>query len=173
MLLYVSIRQNFRLWFVPGYCADVRLVTVLGLTTDPHSHSRNARIENETTVFAQGNKEDVEIKSEAQRGSIEAASGKVAGDVATDSESSVPAEWSTRKTLYFIQSQNDLYQVSEFIKFIVPYGIGSGLILLWHFGNTLLCVLGAIALSPITWLLEYALGGNSERIRSGAVFGQD
>ena len=35
LLLYVSIRQNFKPWAVPFYHAPVKLVTVLQLTRDP------------------------------------------------------------------------------------------------------------------------------------------
>lgn len=167
------MRQNFRLWVIPGHCADVRLVTVLSLTTDPYPHIHEGNYRSEPNVFARGNKEDIEIKSETQKELIEAADGKVEGDLATDSEDSTLEYNGGKQKLYYIQSQNDLYQTSEFIKFVVPWGIGSGLIILWHLFNTFLCVLGAIALSPISWLLEYVLGGNAERIRNGEVLGQD
>lgn len=172
LLLYVGIRQNFRLWVIPGHCADVRLVTVLSLTTDPYPHIHEGEYGTDLNVFAKDNVEDIEVKGEEQKNLIEAGI-KVEGDTTTDSEDSVFEKRSGRKKLYYIQSQNDLYQTSEFIKFVVPWGIGSSVIVFWHFINTLLCVLGAIALSPVSWLLEYVLGGNNERLRSGEVFGQD
>lgn len=173
MLMYVGIRQNFRLWVVPGHCADVRLVTVLGLTTDPYPHMHEGNYRSDMNVFAEGNKEDIALKGEAQQTSYESTGEKVEGGSITDSEGSTNDQDGGPKKLYYIQSQNDLYQTSEFIKFVVPWGIGSGIIVLLHLWNTFLCVVGAIVLSPISWLLEYVLGGNTERIRSGEVFGQD
>ncbi|PVH97282.1 hypothetical protein DM02DRAFT_473173, partial [Periconia macrospinosa] len=53
---------------------------------------------------------------------------------------------------YYIDSQNDLYQVDEFIKFVLPPGWM--LVWAWQFWSTLFCLLGAVALTPITWLEE-------------------
>jgi hypothetical protein len=55
---------------------------------------------------------------------------------------------------YYIASQNDLYQVDQWIKFILP-GIGRVLVLLWHFWASACCVLGTFLLMPMTWLEEY------------------
>lgn len=46
---------------------------------------------------------------------------------------------------YYIQSQNDLYQTSEWIKFLVPWGIGSLIMVLWQFCATFMCVMGVLA----------------------------
>lgn len=56
---------------------------------------------------------------------------------------------------YYIQSQNDLYQTNEFIKFIMPWGIGTSGVLLWGFFATLCCVVGALLLAPVTWVEEW------------------
>ncbi|KAJ4303293.1 hypothetical protein N0V90_002186 [Kalmusia sp. IMI 367209] len=54
---------------------------------------------------------------------------------------------------YYIQSQNDLYQTDEFVKFLIP---PSWIIVwLWQFWATAFCLLGAAALWPITWAEQW------------------
>ena len=46
-------------------------------------------------------------------------------------------------TKYYIASQQDLYQTTEFVKFIVPwFDLGSVLVYLWQMFATAMCVLG-------------------------------
>ena len=73
---------------------------------------------------------------------------------------------SVEKTLYYIVKQEDLYQTSEFIKFIFPH-VGSCLVLIWQLIAAFFCILGALLLWPILWLEEngylpsrIARGGN-------------
>lgn len=54
---------------------------------------------------------------------------------------------------YYIRSQNDLYQVDQWIKFLLPGGWA--LIYLWHFWASLFSLLGTWALLPVTWVEEY------------------
>ncbi|KAJ5544463.1 hypothetical protein N7461_006767 [Penicillium sp. DV-2018c] len=54
---------------------------------------------------------------------------------------------------YYISKQEDLYQTSEFIMFIMPH-IGYWLIYGWHLIATLFCVFGVALLWPILWLEE-------------------
>lgn len=57
---------------------------------------------------------------------------------------------------YYIAKQNDLYQVDQFMKFLVP---GSWvLVLLWQFWATFFCIIGVILGVPITWVEENWLG---------------
>ena len=56
---------------------------------------------------------------------------------------------------YLIQSQNDLYQTNEFVKFVFFFG-GCNAIMAWQFFATLVCVLGALVMSPVTYLSEVA-----------------
>ncbi|KAJ5220522.1 hypothetical protein N7468_009726 [Penicillium chermesinum] len=56
-------------------------------------------------------------------------------------------------TLYYITQQEDLYQTSEFVKFILPH-VGYWLVLGWHLIATLFCVLGSFFLWPMLWLEE-------------------
>ncbi|KAK2764568.1 hypothetical protein FQN54_009263 [Arachnomyces sp. PD_36] len=58
------------------------------------------------------------------------------------------------RPLYYIATQEDFYQTSEWIKFIVPFGIGVSVVTVWHAFATLVCILGAILLWPILWLEE-------------------
>lgn len=172
----MGIRQNFRLWFVPGYCADVSLTTVLTLTDDPypHIHESEAR-----TVFARDNERDIKIRGEEQQqqereGREKTELVKKDSSSTTDIASNgISGSGIGNGKRYWIQSQNDLYQTSEWIKFLVPWGIGWRLVVLWQFFATFMCVVGAIALFPFTLLLERALGGNGERVASGEILGKD
>ncbi|KAJ5651652.1 hypothetical protein N7507_009078 [Penicillium longicatenatum] len=55
--------------------------------------------------------------------------------------------------LYYIKRQEDLYQTSEFIKFLLPH-VGHWLISAWHLFATFFCIIGAYALWPMLWLEE-------------------
>ena len=57
---------------------------------------------------------------------------------------------------YYIRSQEDLYQTSECVKFVLPWGIGWVAVVLWGFIATIACVLGSVVLAPITWFEEWA-----------------
>lgn len=54
---------------------------------------------------------------------------------------------------WLIQSQNDLYQTDEFIKFVLFFG-GCSAIMAWQFFATFVCVLGALIMWPVTYLSE-------------------
>lgn len=73
-------------------------------------------------------------------------------DLTTDSTDS-DASTNGDHTRYYITKQEDLYQTSEFIKFVVPH-IGNWIIVAWHLIATLFCVLGAKLLWPMLWLEE-------------------
>lgn len=56
---------------------------------------------------------------------------------------------------YYIQSQNDLYQSSELVKFIVPwFHIGNLAVMAWQFFVTLQCVILATIFQPLAWIEE-------------------
>ncbi|KAJ5083066.1 hypothetical protein N7532_012109 [Penicillium argentinense] len=57
------------------------------------------------------------------------------------------------RTLYYISKQEDLYQSSEFVKFVIPH-IGYWIIFTWHLIATIFCVLGVTLLWPMLWLEE-------------------
>lgn len=85
--------------------------------------------------------------------------------------------WSLNKTaspekpLYYIQSQNDLYQVNEFFKFFSQFGVLSTLLLLWQFLSTALCVAGTTVLWPVSWVEQNVIGGNQEKSIADAARG--
>lgn len=51
---------------------------------------------------------------------------------------------------YFIQSQHDLYQFNEFVKFVWPGG--ATVLWVWQQIATLVCVIGSLLLAPVTRL---------------------
>lgn len=57
------------------------------------------------------------------------------------------------RTHYFIAKQEDLYQTSEFIKFVVPH-IGHLVIYTWQAFATLFCLFGVALFWPLVWLEE-------------------
>ena len=69
----------------------------------------------------------------------------------------------TSPTTYLIQSQNDLYQVNEFVKFASQFGILSVLVYAWQLLATLVCVIGAGLLWPVSWVEQNMVGGNEQR----------
>lgn len=71
-----------------------------------------------------------------------------------DDQSSEETKVNGEKTRYWISSQDDLYQTSEFVKFILPFGIGVFLVFVWHVMATAGCVLGSALLYPVTWAEE-------------------
>ena len=80
--------------------------------------------------------------------------------------------YNTKSPKYFIKSQNDLYQVNEFMKFISMFGVLSAFVMLWQFAATGFCVLGAWALWPISWVEQNVVGGNRERRLKDVVNGK-
>lgn len=56
-------------------------------------------------------------------------------------------------TRYYITKQEDLYQTSEFVKFLLPH-VGHWLVLAWHLMATFFCILGVTLLWPMLWLEE-------------------
>ncbi|KAF1916370.1 hypothetical protein BDU57DRAFT_516448 [Ampelomyces quisqualis] len=61
---------------------------------------------------------------------------------------------------YYIRSQNDLYQVDQWIRFVFPGGWV--LVHLWHFMASAFCLLGAWVLMPVTWVEEYRGWGKGD-----------
>ncbi|KAL1954740.1 hypothetical protein VTO42DRAFT_740 [Malbranchea cinnamomea] len=72
------------------------------------------------------------------------------------------------RELYYIVSQEDLYQTSEFIKFVMPYGTGSILVLFWHVFALVFSVLGVVVWWPVVYAEErgWRIPGNVLRGRS-------
>jgi hypothetical protein len=54
---------------------------------------------------------------------------------------------------YYITSQEDLYQSNDIASFLFPwFGAGAAMVWFWQVFATGLCILGALAFAPITWL---------------------
>jgi len=68
-----------------------------------------------------------------------------------------------KRNRYYIQSQNDLYQVNELIKLISLFGILNLVVLTWQLVATGFCVLGAVVMWPVSWVEQNVIGGNNER----------
>jgi hypothetical protein len=71
-------------------------------------------------------------------------------------------EFNDEDEKYYIKSQDDLYQVDQWIRFIAPGGWL--LVRLWQFWASFFCILGAIALHPITLLEEWSSRGDGGEI---------
>ncbi|KAF7163061.1 hypothetical protein CNMCM5623_008081 [Aspergillus felis] len=74
-------------------------------------------------------------------------------NLTTDSGVQKPSMVNGDHTLYYIAKQEDLYQVSEFVKFVVPH-VGHLFVLAFQSFATLFCILGVVIFYPIMWLEE-------------------
>ncbi|KAJ4991442.1 hypothetical protein SVAN01_03089 [Stagonosporopsis vannaccii] len=63
---------------------------------------------------------------------------------------------------YYIASQDDLYAIDQWIRFIAPGGWL--LVYLWQFWASFFCFIGTVALHPITILEEYSSRGDGGEI---------
>ena len=133
-IVYVGVRQQFKIWFVPFYGkADARLVAVLHLEKRlvPPAGNRDPR------------SNGVDEQDRPSKG----------------------------RPLYYIKSQQDLYQINEIIKFADYTGLVGGLVLvvqlLASFGSALL----ALLFWPVSWVEERVIGGNKERKLADVVKG--
>lgn len=126
-LLYLQITQAFTFFFLPFYTPRIRLTTVLHLDHRPAPHD----------VHTTG-------------GLLPIRAG--AGSPGPENEAvGVPANGAAGKQRYFITAQEDLYQTTEWLKFLVPW-VGAPLLVAWQLFATLLSVVGAVVLAPVSWL---------------------
>ncbi|KAM5438488.1 hypothetical protein MferCBS31731_005065 [Microsporum ferrugineum] len=146
LLLYVTISQIFRIFIIPFYTAPVTLTTVLQLV----------EIEEQNSPVQQRRKVPVVELTNSNTDLLASPPESVSSSSAQDDELTVAAVQPAKssKPLYYIASQNDLYQTNEYIKFIVPYGIWSTLVLFWHFFATVFCVIASFIFWPIAWAEE-------------------
>jgi hypothetical protein len=126
---------------VPFYNAPVKLVTVLQLTTTPAPMFTPR----EDSIQSSPSEND---DSRKKRSMSEAP--VLSTDAAPDTKKN--SSDSSEPVRYWIQSQNDLYQNTEWIKFLVPWGLGVFLMILWQFYATLLCVAGVLAFDALVWV---------------------
>jgi len=72
---------------------------------------------------------------------------------------------------FYITSQNDLYQVDQFVRFFAPWGVGTTLVAFWHWIATLFCIIGATVLQPVQWVFAEvsrpAAGGINGQVEAG------
>ncbi|KAK5083915.1 hypothetical protein LTR05_006422 [Lithohypha guttulata] len=130
LILYADIHQHFRLWLVPFYDADVRFTTCLHLAEGDETGPVSAltkRFENRYR------------RTTSSKSSYHDVPNGINGE---------PVK------LYYITLQEDLYQTSEWIKFLVPWGVGATLVATWQFYATFFCILGSIILYPLTMWKE-------------------
>lgn len=132
--MYLDIRQIFSIWFVPMYHAHVRLVTVLDLVAndDPNYHDPLDRL----------------IKQEE------------ASEADEKAEHLPHASQDQDHRTWKIHTQEDLYQVNEFLKF-TGLGFLSFLWFLFQLSATAICVFMSLflPLSPWAFQKEPARGG--------------
>ncbi|PYH88885.1 hypothetical protein BO71DRAFT_364582, partial [Aspergillus ellipticus CBS 707.79] len=57
---------------------------------------------------------------------------------------------------YYIKRQEDCYQPSEFVKFVLPWG-GQWVVLAWQALATVFCVVGVLVFWPVVWAEERGL----------------
>ncbi|KAL9098344.1 MAG: hypothetical protein Q9163_005986, partial [Psora crenata] len=139
----------FRIWLLPFYAAPVELTTVMRL--------REVSTPTTTTSSTASSSSNTKIGGDGSRGTSEIVDGiGVVGDIAQGIT-----------TRYLIQSQNDLYQVNEFVKFISWFGLLSWLVLLSQFVATGFCVLGAAAFWPVSWAEQRVAAGGGPEIKEG------
>lgn len=165
--LYVQASQIFRIWFIPFYKADVKLVVVLSLA--PHTTGANGSLVPCTiTDDSSAVKNGEDDNSTSQAGEVSFA------DVVkynTTDEDKIPNKGSTAPSesetgsgpvvqrgdsgiRYLISQQEDMYQVNEFIKFVVPFGVGDSLWTMWQLISTSICVALAIVFLPFAKLFD-------------------
>lgn len=135
LVLYVDIHQHFKLFLVPSYDANVRLTTVLNLAEGDASGPSSVA----TRKFHN------RYRTHSDKPYSYAAVANPQKDT-----HAIESNGDGDRKFYYITSQNDLYQTSEWIKFLVPWGIGSTLLVAWQLFATLQCVIGALLLFPLT-----------------------
>jgi hypothetical protein len=68
---------------------------------------------------------------------------------------------------YFIRSQEDLYQTDEWIKFILPFGIGAAIVRLWYWNAALICIAGARVFGLLSAARAGVKQGRAEVVEEG------
>lgn len=143
--LYLSMHQRFALWLVPFYTANVRLVSVLQLVeeTEEIKGPRNglpsyAEVASSRRPLLSKSKQDPAVTFDA-----DAVAAGAPGETAAPEQ----------KTKYLIAKQEDLYQVNEWIKFLVPFGIGNALVGAYMLFVTVICAVGSFVMWPVIWIL--------------------
>ncbi|KAH7353762.1 hypothetical protein B0T11DRAFT_120473 [Plectosphaerella cucumerina] len=120
-ILYVTMTQIFTFFFLPFYHADPHFTIVLHLEQRPLGPDGGPLPNPEAGAVADAPAGTATVNGDAPR------------------------------MRYFIASQNDHYQVTEWLKFVAPW-FGPLLHRGWQLFATLLSVAGALLLAPLSWL---------------------
>jgi hypothetical protein len=123
--MYLHIAQTFSVWFVPGYAANVNLVTVLDLVHCVDS--------------GQGDWQP--LPEAQQQAKANGANGSA--------NANANANNTQHRVGYKIKHQEDLYQVNEFLKFVLPC-VGAVAWDAWQLFSTIMCVLGVLMVASLT-----------------------
>jgi len=146
LLLYVSLHQSFRIQFLPFHRSEVNLTTVLTLTHDRNETSKHDSAHTPSSSSSSGTTPNSPTITTSDHKPL---------PLTKHSQQIV----STKK--YYILTQNDLYQTSEFVKFVMPwFNIGTLVVMTWQFFSTLVCVVLAILFYPVSWVEENVWGAN-------------
>ena len=146
-ILYLRLHQNFSIWFLPFHQAPVRLISILHLTPTSANGSvtpTDTRPYNAASEKRRSIQEGIEPSyAEVASGASRSRPGSRAG-----STSSTASHSHHGPTRYQISKQEDVYQVNEFVKFVMmaPGAWTCGMVQLMV---TLCCVLGAMLLRPM------------------------
>jgi hypothetical protein len=126
----------------------VKLVTVLKLkeTSEPANSGGRA--------VANGGDHESHASASGASTASEGGNGKDRSKAPTSSSAQHEGRAPGRPR-YLISSQEDLYQVNEFLKFTLP-AIGAPVWFAWQILSTVLCVVGMFIMLPVMKLLESA-----------------
>ncbi|KAK4146783.1 uncharacterized protein C8A04DRAFT_25351 [Dichotomopilus funicola] len=182
-ILYITIFQIFSIWFIPFYRAPVRLTTVLHLTpasttTSSSSPSSSASRDSSSPppydaahekrrAVQKGDEPSYAavIAGEAEASSSSGSKEAAAAGPSSSASSSTAAESTNtnenRPRRYLIATQQDLYQTTEFVKFV---GLAPGSVVLnvLQLVATLFCLVGAVLLGPVVGAVWGGKGGRGE-----------
>lgn len=145
--MYLAMHQRFALWIIPFYAANVHLVTVLHLVEKNDEEKQDSEKEvpgSGLPSYAQVAGSRQPLLSERRRDPA----------VTFDPATGVLEEQQQQpKKKYYVAKQEDLYQVNEWIKFLVPFGIGNVFVCGYMLVVTFFCWIAALVTRPIVLLL--------------------
>ena len=153
MILYVGIQQKFRIWFIPYYKADTKLVTKLHLTHVRESPDMETPKGKSKEKVSEASTDAGILKQSRNTSSSSRSSDAKPLLSRSESVSVVEQPLPTPPSeKYYIRSQHELYQTDELVKFLLPWGIGLQGVFFWQIIATVLCVLGALVLRLPRWV---------------------
>lgn len=162
--LYLHIFQVFSIWFLPFYRAPVRLVSVLHLTPAPLNTGEGTPPP--PYDAAQEKRHAVQEGAEPSYAAVASTSStSTAAGLAQQQQQQQGRRKSaqTGPKRYLIQKQQDLYQTTEFVKF-VSLAPGSAVAGFLQLLATLFCLVASVVLSPVVkavWPVKGGKGGEN------------